>query len=81
MVVRILYRPPSRKEQERSPLHERCLETVPVAVAEKMAADFRLYQQKQIRQTPLYQYEQNGEDVMLAVDFTEVVSLTIDTDL
>lgn len=55
--------------------HERRLDGVPPAVAEQMVADFRRYRKERHERSPLYRYEQDGEEVVLALDLDEVVAL------
>ena len=55
--------------------HERCLDGVPASVAEQMVADFRRYREERHERSPLYRYEQDGEEVVLALDLEEVVAL------
>jgi hypothetical protein len=72
----ITFQPPSRDHQaaEASP-HERRLDGVPVAVADRMVTDFRRYREDRRERSPLYRYERDGEEVLLALDLEEVVAL------
>lgn len=74
--LRITFDPPSRDGQAtETARHERRLDGVPVAVADQMVTDFRRYREGRIDRNPLYRYEQDGEEVFLALDLGEVVAL------
>lgn len=79
MEVTITFRPPSRKNGHAGPaLHERTLSGVPTALAEQIADDF-----VRRRSTPdgadmskLYQYKKDGNDILIALDFSEIIAVT-----
>jgi len=74
--IHITFEPPSRNgPATEAARHERRLDGVPVAVADQMVADLRRYREGRIDQNPLYRYEQDGEEVFLALDLGEVVAL------
>jgi hypothetical protein len=74
--IHITFETPSGGDQApETVLHERRLDDVPVAVADQMMTDFRRYQENQRERSPLYRYEQDGEEVFLALDLEEVVAL------
>ncbi|MFB6247888.1 MAG: hypothetical protein ABEL97_04890 [Salinibacter sp.] len=74
--IRITFAPPSRDHQAaESARHERRLDDVPVAVADQMMADLQRYRETQQERSPLYRYERDGEEVVLALDLEEVVAL------
>ena len=74
--IHITFEPPSREHPSaEGGHHERRLEDVPEAVADQMMADFRQYRENQRERSPLYRYEQDGEEVLLALDLEEVVAL------
>ena len=74
--VHITFEPPTREspapDESR---HERRLDGVPPSVAERMITDFEEYCENRTRKTPLYRYERDGEEVVLALDLGEVVAL------
>jgi pyruvate/2-oxoacid:ferredoxin oxidoreductase alpha subunit len=74
--IHITFQPPSRAHQTaEAARHERRLDDVPVAVADQMVADFRRYREERHERSPLYRYEQDGEEVIVALDLEEVVAL------
>jgi hypothetical protein len=74
--IHITFDPPSRDDPSTGgERHERRLEDVPVAVADQMVADFRRYREDRRERSPLYRYEQDGDEVLLALDLEEVVAL------
>lgn len=74
--IHITFEPPSRDHPATEAAHhERRLEDVPEAVADQMVADFRRYREDRSERSPLYRYEQNGDEVLLALDLEEVVAL------
>lgn len=74
--VHITFETPTRDESvPGAGHHERRLDGVPPAVAEQMVADFRRYREERHERSPLYRYEQDGEEVVLALDLDEVVAL------
>jgi hypothetical protein len=79
MEVIITFRTPSRKTMRAGPtLHERTLSGVPGDLAEQMAQDFvkRRSSPDGAKQSQLYRYERDGEDVLVALDFTEIITIT-----
>jgi hypothetical protein len=76
MTVQVTFETPSGNgpTSARS-FHERRLEDIPAAIAEQMMRDFRQYCADQRDRSPLYRYEQDGEEVLLALDFDEIVEL------
>lgn len=74
--VHITFEPPTREDPApEETRHERRLDGVPPSVAERMIRDFEEYCENRTGKTPLYRYEQNGEEVVLALDLDEVVAL------
>jgi len=68
MTVTITFRTPSSEQRENtSTIHERRLEAVPQATAEQMAEAHR---------STLYRYEKPEDDILVALDFQEIVALT-----
>jgi hypothetical protein len=81
MDVTITFRTPSRENMHAGPtLHERTLTGVPAELAEQMASDFveRRRGPDGVDRSKLYRYDQDGEDVLVALDFTEVIAITAD---
>jgi hypothetical protein len=77
----ITFRTPSRQGGPRADVHERALEAVPRAAAEQMADDFQTYQARggAAEKNKLYRFERAGEEVLVPLDFGEVLSLTATT--
>jgi len=76
--VRIIFRTPHRENTSTgSARHERRLDSVPASVAERMVSDFERYRESREERSPLYRYERDGEEVLLALDLEEVVALTV----
>jgi hypothetical protein len=79
MEVTITFRTPSREKGQAGPtLHERTLSGVPPALAEQMADDFvrRRSRTDGVDRSTLYRYERDGEEVLVALDFREVIAIT-----
>ena len=79
MEVTIAFRTPSRENMRAGPtLHERTLSGVPGDLAGRMAQDFvkRRSSTDGVDQSKLYRYERDGEDVLVALDFTEIIAIT-----
>lgn len=80
MRIQITFRSPPREAAASSgpTLHERTLEAVPRPKAQQIATDFVSYRQapQETDRSKLYRYETNGDEVMVALDFKEVVALT-----
>lgn len=79
MLITITFRSPNRQTAPGGPsLHERCIESVPRPKAEEMASDFVKYRKApgEATRSKLYRYHTNGEEVLVALDFDEVVALT-----
>lgn len=51
---------------------------VPPTLAEEMAEDFVQYQSHEdgAEQRKLYRYDREGDEVLVALDFSEIISLT-----
>jgi len=74
--VRITFETPPGDPTVAEPSHhERQIDGVPSSVAEKMVTDFEHYLDGREERSPLYRYEQDGEEVLLALDLDEVVAL------
>lgn len=83
MEVTITFRTPAREhEPEDASIHERTLEAVPRAEAEQMAEDFVQFRNATngTKESELYRYDRNGQEVLVALDFKEVVALTASGD-
>ena len=79
MTVTITFRTPSSEQRENtSTIHERRLEAVPQATAEQMAEDFVQYRttRAEAHRSTLYRYEKREDDILVALDFQEIVALT-----
>lgn len=79
MDVKITFRTPARQhEPAEAAIHERTLEAVPRVKAERMAEDFVQYRNASngTKESELYRYDKNGEEVLVALDFKEVIALT-----
>jgi len=79
MDVKITFRtPPRNHEPDGASIHERTLEAVPRSEAEKMAEDFVQYRNATngIKESELYRYHKNGQEILVALDFKEVIALT-----
>lgn len=78
MKIKITFRTPSCENAREGPtIHERTLEDVPHAEAEQMAQDFVEYRNSTngAKASELYRYDKNGSEVLVALDFEEVVAL------
>ena len=74
--VRIVFQTPSQQNTGTGATrHERRLDSIPAPVAEQMVEDFEDYRTGREERSPLYRYERNGEEVLLALDLDEVVAL------
>jgi hypothetical protein len=87
MEVKITFRTPAREGGHGgSTIHERILDAVPRAKAEQMAEDFVQYRsaangrRNGAGRSELYRYTKNGEEVIVALDFGEIVALTASGD-
>ena len=79
MEVTITFRTPSREHTHAGPsLHERTLSGVPRALAEEIADDFvqRRSSGDGTEQSKLYRYDKDGEEVLVALDFSEIIAIT-----
>jgi len=79
MTVTITFRTPSREDPGiGTGLHERTLVTVPSALARQMADDFVQYRSQPdgTGRSKLYRYQRDGEEVLVALDFEEIIALT-----
>lgn len=85
MKVSLRFQPPDRKENSsglstrEAPLHERRLEAVPKSKAEQMVDDFSKYKGDAAKSEryKIYRYTQSGEEIEVALDFEEIVTLEI----
>jgi hypothetical protein len=73
--VCITFETPSDGPSMAGSTHERRIDGVPQSVAEQMVTDFERYRKGRKERSPLYRYEQDGEEVLLALDLDEVVAL------
>jgi hypothetical protein len=83
MDVKITFRTPSRRhEQGGASIHERTLEAVPRTEAEQMAEDFVQFRNATngTKESELYRYDKDGQEVLVALNFKEVVALTASGD-
>lgn len=83
MDVKITFRTPPREHgRDGASIHERTIEAVPHAEAERMAEDFVKYRNATngSKESALYRYHKNGEEVLIALDFKEVIALTASGD-
>jgi len=73
----ITFAPPTRKNGIGEFVHERSLNAVPRSKAEQMRADFRRYQSdgEAAQKDKLYRFSQDGSEVLLPIDFGEVVAI------
>ena len=79
MLITITFRSPTHDATARAPsLHERTIESVPPPKAEQMASDFVEYRKAptEASRSKLYRYQANGEEILVALDFDEVIALT-----
>ncbi|MFP4227925.1 MAG: hypothetical protein ACLFTE_03760 [Salinivenus sp.] len=79
MRIEITFRSPPHDASSSGPtLHERTLEAVPRPQAKKIATDFVSYRKApdETDRSKLYRYETGGDEVLVALDFSEVVALT-----
>lgn len=88
--VQITYQAPPRAKRSRpSSRHERQLEDVPKPTAQQMIDDFAAYQasRSRVNQHEAYTYQRSepgetaGGEVMVALDFGEIVVLQVDEAL
>lgn len=83
MTVSITFQSPYYESDESPPtVHERELYAVPKAKAEAMVDDFIQYQEQQEngsttskRQRKMYRYTKDGEELLIALDFDEVIAM------
>lgn len=87
MTVSITFQSPYFETDESPPtVHERELTSVPRPKAEEMVEDFVRYQEKKrtgaekATQRQMYRYEKEGEELLVALDFDEVVALIASED-
>lgn len=72
----ITFSPPTRKNGGGEEVHKRSLTAVPRSQFEQMKADFERYQSsEQAQENKLYRFSQNGSEVLVALDFDEVMSI------
>ncbi|MFP4228751.1 MAG: hypothetical protein ACLFTE_07990 [Salinivenus sp.] len=73
--VSIVFAPP---RSDPLAIHERTLDGVPRPIINTMQEDFRAYHEPGTDRSPyqLYRYEDGGQERLIALDFTEVVSLS-----
>jgi hypothetical protein len=79
VTVHITFETPERRNLSLPPArHERTLDAVPCAQAQQMADDYATYcgAEGETEQRKLYRYEQDGEEVLVALDFGEVQAIT-----
>lgn len=74
----ITFSPPTRRNGKSEVVHERSLKAVPRSQAEQMQADFERYQSEggQAEKDKLYRFRQDGSEVLLPIDFEEVIAIT-----
>ena len=81
MDVTITFCTPFRKNHQTGPtIHERMLVDVPAPLAEQMATDFVQHRgdPNSIKKSQLYRYKKDGEEVLVALDFSEIIAITAD---
>lgn len=79
MKVIITFAAPVRKDQTTEPTaHERTLADVPSPLATKMAEDYVQYRSDagEVERCKLYRYERNAGEILVALDFKEIIALT-----
>jgi hypothetical protein len=79
MDVTITFRTPARDGTEiPSGIHDRTLHGVPSSLAYRIADDFVRYRSEPDSpgRSTLYRYERDGEEVLVALDFDEVIAVT-----
>lgn len=79
MFITITFRSPTHEAVAGEPsLHERTIESVPSPKAKQMASDFVEYRQapSEASRSKLYRYQTNGKEVLVALDFDEMIALT-----
>ncbi len=79
MFITITFRSPGHENAARGPsLHERTIESVPRPEAKQMASDFVEYRKSspEASRSKLYRYQTDGEEVLIALDFDEIIALT-----
>jgi hypothetical protein len=74
----ITFSPPMRENGASDTVHERSLRAVPRSQAEQMRADFKRYQsnEESAQKDKLYRFSQDGSEVLLPIDFGEVIAIT-----
>ena len=77
MTVSITFQSPAHENGKGGwSLHERRLQAVPKANAQRMVEDFTTYQSEENGdRRKLYRYENEGHERLVALDFEEVVAL------
>lgn len=87
MTVSITFQTPYFETDKSPPaVHERELRSVPRRKAEEMVEDFVRYQEKkststqEATQRQMYRYEKEGEELLVALDFDEVIALIASED-
>jgi hypothetical protein len=81
MDVTITFRTPFRENRHSRPtVHERTLTEVPNPLAEQMATDFVQHRgdPSGTEKSKLYRYKRDGEEVLVALDFSEIIAITAD---
>lgn len=79
MDITITFRTPIRKNRHTGPtVHERMLVDVPASLAEQMATDFVQHRGNPngTEKSQLYRYKKDGEEVLVALDFSEIIAIT-----
>jgi hypothetical protein len=79
MKVTITFASPNRKNSSSEPTaHERTLADVPSPLATTMAEDYVQYRSdaEDVERCKLYRYERDGDEILVALDFKEVIALT-----
>lgn len=82
MTVSITFQSPYFQGDKSPPaVHERHLDAVPRIEAEQMVEDFVRYQEKkgtsnvESAQRQMYRYDRDGEELLVALDFDEIIAL------
>jgi hypothetical protein len=77
MTITIIFRTPARTDPPTNPvIHERCFHGVPSSVAETLVGDFLAYHRDGGGdQRKSYRFKMDREEIMMAVDFDEVVAV------
>lgn len=79
MTVTITFCTPSRERGEGGgTVHERVLDGVPHDAVVEMARDFVQYNSDEAsaQRSKLYQYDQDSNEVLIALDYGEIIALT-----